>query len=141
LNIASQVWLDARGYTRITLIRTSTGVGSLLSPLQAISNAGLLECWEGPQSLYTPAPVAAQYESGQQTARLTFVCADGTQAVLQVFAPVLGIFQTDEVTVDSANANVVTLIAAAVGNLMSSSGSLATAYVSGSMGPRPQSAG
>jgi len=139
--IRSSVWLDARGYTRISLIRSNTGAGGIEAAIQASVNAGLLECWEGPQTLSVPAPAAATYESGLQIARLAYLCGDGTVAVLLLPAPKLAIMLADQVTVDSSNALVAAITAAAVGHLESASGSLAVSYLSGTLGPRPEGAG
>lgn len=133
MQIRSTIWLDANGYTQIGMLRTNTGAGAIQAAIAAVSNAGLQQCWEGSQTVTGAAPTAALYQSGQQIVRLTFLCADGSEAVVKVFAPQSTIFLTDGVTVDPANANVATLIAACIGNLESATGALATAFLSGYM--------
>jgi hypothetical protein len=64
-------------------------------------------------------------------AALTFVCADNSLAVLYVPSPNQTIFLADGQTVDPANLTVVAIVAAALGSLVSSTGSPATAFVSG----------
>jgi len=133
VKIRSSVWADANGYTVIQMIRTDTGAGAIDDDLEVLSNAVRTQCWEGNQQLGAGTPTAALYQSSQQVARLTFLCADGSEAVLKVFAPKSTIFLTDGVTVDITNTDVVLLATDAVGNLESASGSLATALLSGYM--------
>ena len=131
MNSASTIWVDAGVGQTIYRNRTSSGVGALLTALQGCSNADWSVCWESPETLNTPAPVAAQYLGVKPDAVLYFTCGDATVAQLRVPAPQVGIFLADQATIDPANAAVITLVAAAVGNLASSSGSLATAFLAG----------
>jgi hypothetical protein len=132
----STVWLDARGYTSITLVRTASGgIGPILSDMQALTNADWSLCWEGPLSTQVPSTTAAVYEAGMQRARLVFGAADGTEVDIIIPAPQIGIFLADGITVDSSNANVAQLITDVIANGVSASGSAVTAYLSGYMEP------
>jgi len=131
----STVWKDARGYSRIGLIYTPTGIGGILPALEACSNAGALVCWEGPLTVIGAAPAAALYESGLQVAGLTYICADGTDVMLLIFAPILAVFMADGATIDATNALIVALNAAVIGHMTNASGSLVIAYASGRLIP------
>lgn len=130
------VYIDANGYTVASNIRSSTGASTLLTALLACSNTDVLAQWEGdfvPNP--SPSPVAGSYQPGSYRAALVFGCADGTIATLLVPAPKTAIFKADGETVDPANADVVSLVALAVGTLEGNSGSLATAFVGGYLLP------
>lgn len=132
----STVWLDARGYTRVALVRTASGgIGAILPALQAVSNADWQQCWEGPVSTQTPAPVAALYESNSQLARLVFAAADNSQCDVLIYAPKSSIFLTDGVTVDDTNTDVASLITELLANGVSPTGSALTTYLGGFMQP------
>lgn len=131
MNSASTIWVDAGVGQTIYRNRTASGVGALLAGIQGCSNADWSVCWESPETLNTPAPVAAQYLGVKPDAVLYFACADTTVAALRIPSPQVGIFLADQVTINPANAAVAVLIAAAVGNLASASGSLATAFLAG----------
>lgn len=128
---ASTIWVDAGVGQTIYRTRTNSGVGSILSATQGCSNADWSTCWESAETLNTPAPVASQYLPVKPDAVLYFSCADTTVASLRIPSPKVGIFLADQTTVDPANTDVVALVAAAVGNLASASGSLATFFVAG----------
>lgn len=130
----SILWVDAGARATITLVRTSTGGGTIQSDMEAISNAGVLNEWEGTLNVTTPSTSSSQYPSVTQQATLVFLCADGTSARLDIPAPVLSIFLSDGVTVDSTA--IATLIADCVGNLLSTSLSPATAFLSGILNKR-----
>lgn len=123
--------MDSNGGQTIYRSRTSSGVGPVLTALQAVSHADWLVCWESPETSNTPAPTTGQYQSVKPDALLQFICGDGTIVTLRIPAPDVAIMLADTVTVDPSNVNVVALVAAAVGNLASSSGSLATGYIGG----------
>jgi hypothetical protein len=123
--------VDAAGAQNIYRSRTTSGIGSILAAAVACSNADWQTCWEGPESVNAPAPTAAQYLPGKPAALLYLLCADSTTAVFRIPAPQVGIFLADQVTVDPANAAVVTLVAALVGSLLSASGSPAVSLQAG----------
>lgn len=127
----SSLWLDARGYQRITLLRAQGLSGAIEAAMAAASNAGLVQCWEGPIATPVPTPAAAVYESGLQVARLLFQCADGKDAAIMLVAPKLADFLADGRTIDIANPQIAAIIAAAVGTLANQAGSIAANYVSG----------
>lgn len=127
----STVWIDAAGMTRQTIMSTSAGGASIEADLLAMSNAGRLDEWEGTSGGPAGSPVASTFESVADYALLYWTCADGTIASLTLPSPKAAIFLSDGVTVDSTNADVVTLIASVNGSLLSASGSAASAYVGG----------
>jgi hypothetical protein len=128
----SIVWVDANGYTTITLVKTSTGAGTIQSDLLALSQADYLEWWESATTVNAvAAPAGGTYRPSSIRAQLTFQCADGTQVALIIPSPSLSIFLADGQTVDITNAGIVTLVGDCVGNLESSTGSLATSLLAG----------
>ena len=128
--------MDAAAGATIKLVRTITGAGTLMSDIVAVSDADWINWWEGTLNVNgAPAPTAAQYQSVGQQAHLVFACADGTSARIDIPAPQIGIFLSDGVTVDATM--IATLIADAIGNLLSPSQSPATAYLSGVLGKLP----
>lgn len=130
MNARSVLWTDVSGLQTITLVRTNAGATALQAAMLAVSNADYLQWWESAITANgAPAPVAATYQSVTDRAVLTFVCADNTQAVLQVIAPQSAIFMADQQTVNPVA--IAALIAAAIGSLVSTTGSLATTYVAG----------
>jgi len=127
--------VDSGGNNTITLIRTDTGASTIQTDLLALSNADWFNEWEGTLNLNgSPAPTFADYPSVTQQATIIFQCADGTTARVDIPAPQIGIFLSDGVTVDSTM--ITTLITDCIGNLMSSSLSLATAYLTGFLNRR-----
>lgn len=132
----SVVWTDANGYQTISRIVANITAGPVQAAILGCSNADFLQYWEGPQfSNISPSPTAAGYIAGSQVALLVYQCADGTSVQVRIPAPQLAIFLADGRTVDPANAAVLTLNAAVIGVLVSTTGSLATAYQSGSLLP------
>ena len=126
----SVVWVDHGGNQTIKLIRQSNFTQTIRNDLVAISNADWLQSWSGTLAINgTIVTANATYPSVLQQATLVFLCADNTQARIDLPAPVGSIFLPDGVTVDSTA--IATLIGDAIGNLQSASGSLATAYLSG----------
>ena len=98
----------------------------------AVCNSDYNDYWEGTDNINpTPSPTVAQYQSVKQRANLSFLCADGSIAVLDLIAPKIGIFLADGITVDATT--IPALIAACVGTLESTSGSLATAFIAGTL--------
>lgn len=100
-----------------------------MAKLQLHSNADVQEWFEGPDNLLTPAPVSAGFPDVIDLARLTFTDAFGSLVNLALPAPKSSIFLADSVTVDSSA--IADVIAASIGHLCSSGGSLVTAYVAG----------
>lgn len=134
----SVVYLDENGFLTIHRISTALGGASIQAGILALSNADYQEVWEGPITTNpSPAPTAAVYLPGNMTALLTYQCADLSEAQIRIPAPQVGIFYADRSTVDPAM--IAALNAVAIGNLVSSTGSLATTYLSGKLQPFRQS--
>jgi hypothetical protein len=127
----SRVWVDAAGNRTITLVRTVAGAATIAAGVALASEADWLQQWESVVATNAPAPLGGAYLPVSLRASLAFVCADTTLAVLYVPSPSLAVFLADGQTVDSSNPAVAGIIAACVGSLTSSTGSPATAFVSG----------
>lgn len=127
----SRVWVDAHGARTITLVRSTAGAAAISAAVAAASEADWMQWWESNVTVQTPAPVGGAYLPVSLRAALTFLCADNTLAQLYIPAPNQTIFLADGQTVDPANLAVVAIIAAALGSLVSSTGSPATAFVAG----------
>src|SRR5579863_9444651 len=124
----SIIFIDANGYQTIKLVRTAASPTALIAAIIAVSNAAPVRYWGSAENTYpTPTPTSATYIGGNWVAELTFQCADLSQAVIRLPAPPVGIFYADQFTVDPTT--ITSLIAAAIGTLVSDTGSLATAYV------------
>lgn len=131
----SIVWVDSGGNNTITLVRTSTGAGTIEGDMLALSNADWFNQWEGTLFVNgSPGPTFAQYPSVRQAATLNFLCADGTSAELTIPSPQIGIFLADGVTVDPTT--ITTLIADCIGNLLSASLSPAVSFQVGFLNRR-----
>jgi len=134
----SILWVDGAGGSTITLVRAITSANSIETELLAVSNADWFNEWEGPLNInLSPSPTVAAYQSVSQRAALTFLCADGTTARVDIVAPKLGIFLADGITVDAST--ITSLITACVGTLLSATLSPATAFLSGILLTRPSS--
>lgn len=132
----SILWVDGAGGSTITLVRAITSASSIETELLAVSNADWFNEWEGTLNInLTPSTTVAPYQSVSQRAALTFACADGTTARVDIVAPQLEIFLADGVTVDATT--ITALVAACVGTLLSSTLSPATAFLSGILLTRP----
>jgi len=130
----SAVWVGFQGETTITRMNTSAGAGALLTASLACSHADKLQTWEGtnvPNA--TPTPTAGDYSPVSSQAALVFVTAVATQVTLLVPAPLRSIFLADGQTVDTANASVIALVAAAIAALVDSTGNPVIALVSGTL--------
>jgi hypothetical protein len=132
----SIVFVDGAGGSTISLTRALTSAATIQSEVLAVSNADWFNEWEGTLNINTsPSTVVAEYQSVRQRATLTFLCADGTSARVDIVAPKLAIFLADGVTVDSTM--ITSLITACVGTLLSATLSPATAFLSGVLNTRP----
>jgi len=124
------VWIDVNGFTRLTLINTSSGANSILGYMLAASNADWLNVNEtGFTVNSTPVPTSSQYQSVGDCAALLFNSSSGDKTYLQLPAPKQSIFMADQQTVDPSQ--ITSLVAACVGNLVTASGDLTTAFVGG----------
>lgn len=127
----SVVWIDANGRTRQTIIKTLVGAGSLLTAMRAGSLAGVNTWW---QSMLQPAVGASTpgtYQTTADTARLLFQTGSGSIIRLTLPAPKVALFLADKITVDPANATVVSIVNAAVGHLSDGAGSAVVSFVGG----------
>jgi hypothetical protein len=124
------VWVDVNGFTRLTLINTTTGAATIMTDLVAVSNADWLNLNETGFTVNgAPSPTAATFQRVSDSAMLLFQTGAGQQIKLQLPAPQLGIFQADTVTVNSAA--ITTLIADCIGVLATPTGTPAVAFVAG----------
>jgi len=132
----SVVWVDAGAGVTITRINSTAGSAGIEADLLAISNADVQQNWFGTLAVNgAPTPAAAQYQSVTERVSFTFTTtAPGILITLTLPSPQAGIFLADQRTVDLANAGVVTLAAACVGNLCDVSGNTATALIAGTIG-------
>lgn len=129
----SIVWIGAGTGLTINRVRTQSGAGSIQAALLNHSNADVNDWWEGDLHINTsPSPVNAQYPNLVPPTVLSFLCADGTIATVRLPAAKIGIFLADGSTVDSTA--ITDIISACVGNLESPTGSLATAFLGGTLG-------
>lgn len=128
------VWIDANGFTRLTLCNSLVGSSGVQGALLAQSNADVLNYLDTTLTVNgAPAPSASQFQRVSDAAGLTFQDASGNLVVLQLPAPVSSIFMADTVTVNPAA--IAAIIAAVVGTVVTASGSLVTAYVGGTRRP------
>lgn len=129
----SVLYTDANGFQTIQALRTAFGATTIAADIQSHSNAMQSTTWEGAESAPVGAPTAAQYLPGNVKARLTFQCADLTEVSITIPAPKIGIFYADGKTVDPTK--IAVLIADCLANLVSTSNSPATSYISGNLLP------
>lgn len=129
----STLWVDAGGGATITRINTQGGAAGLLPSILAVVNSDQQQSWEGPLAVnVAPAPVAAQYQPVSAVAILVFTTtAPGVLVELKLVAPQLGIFLSDQRTVDLTNAGIVAVATACVGVLCDVNGNTAVALVAG----------
>lgn len=133
--VRSTVWADAGNGTTIHRIRTDVGAATIQADMVAISHADWITFWEGDIHINgSPSPSVGQYQAANQSAFLSFLCADATIVVLQVPAPKLSIFLSDGVTVDATT--ITTLIADCIGHLESTTGSKAASFLGGHLGTK-----
>lgn len=143
MNRRYMVWIDANGFTRLTLLN---GTGSLIGPdlttvqttLISSSNADVLNAVENILSVYSPIPPGTVFRSVADAALLTFQDAGGNLVNVTLPAPLSSIFMADEVTVDPAQ--IAAIIGAVVGVVVTASGGTVTAYVGGIRAARTKEA-
>jgi len=127
--------MDAQGEQVLHVITTATGIGAIETALTAVSNAGVVECWEGTLENFNPAPTASVYPSARSTAILLFRDDVGSTARLYVPAPVASLFNSAGDTVDPTAA--AGIISAAIGNLRAGSGNTVTTFTGGYLSKAP----
>lgn len=134
---ASVIWLDFNGVTRQTIITSddTMGLGTVWVAAQACSRAQIQTTWASDLGAQVGAATTGNYQSCKMAARLNFQTGAGTIVALTIPAPSSAIFLADGITVDPANADVATLLAACIGVLSDPSGSLAVSFVGGTLMP------
>lgn len=126
---ATVVWTDVAGSAALRVIRTASGIGAIEADMKAISNAAIVTCAEGILDVFTTSPVNAQYPLINTSVILIFADGSGSQGRLIIPSPKVSIFMPDNETVDPTT--ITTLIADAIGNLLSGSGNPVTVFVGG----------
>jgi hypothetical protein len=127
----STIWIDAQGRTQQTIFTTSAGGGTIETDMAALSNAAVLNSWEGAPAGPSGATTIGTYQTVRDYVLVQYINADLTVSTLSIPAPLIGIFLSDGVTLDTANAGVLTLTGAVIGSLLGASGSPATAILGG----------
>lgn len=127
--VASNIWIDASGKTRQTIVNTATGEASILSQLEALTNAGLVEWWEASATVPAQVGLSAPYPSVRDFVKLIYETPSGEEASITLVAPISSIFLADGMTVDPSAVS--TLTTACIGNLQAPSGEVVSAFVAG----------
>ena len=131
----SVIWVGFNGDNAITRINSIATAPTTMAAIVGCSHADDFAYWEGIYSPNgAPAPTVGDYGGTNSRAQLVFACADGTAATLIVVAPKRSIFMADGTTVDPTNADVVSLVAAAVVECCNAAGSPFTALIIGTLG-------
>jgi hypothetical protein len=134
VNRRYMVWVDANGFTRLTLLN---GTGSLIGPdlttvqttLVASSNADVLNSVESGLTVNVPFPPGGVFRTVGDAAILTFTDAGGSLVDITLPAPLASIFLADGLTVDITQ--IAAIIGAVVGTVVTPAGGTVTAYVAG----------
>ncbi len=122
------VWVDANGFTRLTLVNGNATLSGVETALIGSSNADVLNSTEAALTVNMPAPAGGTYRTVGDVAILTFT--DGTDLVnVTLPAPQSTIFLADQETVDITQIGAI--IAAVVGTVQTAAGGVVTAYVAG----------
>lgn len=122
------VWIDANGFTRLTLVNGNASLSGVQTQLVAASNADVLNSTEATLTVNPPFPPGGTYRTVGDAALLTFT--DGTNLVnITLPAPLAAIFLADQETVDITQIGAI--IAAVVGTVQTASGGVVTGYVAG----------
>lgn len=124
------VWIDVNGFTRLTLINTTTGASTIFADMLHLSLADWINVNETGFTINTtPVPSTGTYQRVADCASLMFTSASGDKCVLQLPSPKSTIFMADQQTVDPAQ--ITTLVADCIGVLTTNSGDPVTAFVGG----------
>ena len=127
----STIWVDFQGNTQQTIMSTSTGASSIETAVLNASHASRKTEWEGTPGGASGTAVNAVYVSVYDYALIEYTCADGTTVSLAVPAPRAAVFTADGESVNNSNSFVTAITTAVVGNLLSASGSAASAILGG----------
>jgi len=126
------IYVDGQGEETMHMMVLNTGFGSIISAIQAVTNALIRESSIGARSSISGTPVVATYPTVRQTANLLFRdSTTGSTARVYVPAPVAGIFLPDGVTVDPTT--ITSLITAVTGQVLAGSGNLVDTFVGGQL--------
>jgi hypothetical protein len=124
------VWIDANGFTRLTLINTASGSASIVSQLLALSNADYLNFTDSTLFINpTPSPTIGTYQRVADCAMLLYQDSTGEQVSIQLPSPQSSIFLSDQQTIDTSS--ITALNTAVIGTLLSASGNPVTSFVGG----------
>lgn len=106
------VWVDFNGNTVVTTFegKPGGGMGGIYAALTPLSQASPMSWWEGDIQYPLVAPVAAQYQSVWDAARIDYADNQGNRGSIVIPAAVAGIFFPDNETVDLTAAGVPGLI-------------------------------
>lgn len=105
-------------------------VSVLKADLQALTSGQVWSYIDVPPDII-PRPASTQYVSAQDKAELVFQDSKAAFHRLQVPAPLLALFAADQITVNPANAALVTFVAAMLTGASSSAGTPYTSFVGG----------
>jgi hypothetical protein len=129
LQTRSVIWLDAGSRTTQTILHANPNSSAIMAALEAHSNAGVVEWWEGPAVFPAGSNTPAVFADVSDVARLTFVTSTGNTVTVAVPAPQIAMFKPDTVTVDPSA--IADIISACVGSLSTPGGVAVSSYVVG----------
>lgn len=136
-------WFGVHGTARLThLVAIDDSLGddfdTVMAALAAVSVAVPAHYWEGPMSVFADEPTTDQYNSVRDAAGLTFEDDLGCLSEIFLPAPFRSIFLADGKTVDPTNADVETLVAAVLAELIVPVSGLAPSrFVGGRLSKQP----
>lgn len=122
-------WVDYVGLVRSQRIYAGTNPCTVLTQLQALSNAAVLRNFDANLDPGIGSTTHAVYQGVAQVASILFTTAGGNIIELLLPAPQLTAMLADQTTLDPTA--LAALIAACTGNLSDVSGDLATAFLGG----------
>jgi hypothetical protein len=122
-------WIDANGFTRLTLVNGNATLSGVQTQLLAQSNADVLNMVESALTVFAPAPPGGTYRTVGDAAILTFQDAGGNLTDITLPAPLSSIFLADQETVDITQIG--GIIGAVVGTVVTPAGGNVTAFVAG----------
>lgn len=125
------MWVDGAGERVLQVVRTLSGASSIVAELEAVSQAKVVESWEGDDTTFSVIPGTGTYITVRQTAVLYFADGVGRIARLLLPAPDSSIFLSDGVTVDPTT--IPSLITACIGSLLTGAGTTVTSFVGGQL--------
>ena len=127
----SNIWQDAAGRTRQTIVTADTNTSASLidGALEGISNASIVQSWGSAPTVIAPSSTAATFLAVDEWVPLTYQASDGSQAVLTLVAPQLSIFLADQVTVDPTAIAVLNTFV--IGHLLTGTGLAVATYQGG----------